>query len=113
MYLAAHHLPATATVGNKLPNPRLPVCAGAASRWHANSGHRRRTDRARVLGQALQSARPAATLRSLLLCLPGKSLRHTVYWLEMGGPYNLPDPTSTSPRWVMELQVHIRGLAAS
>src|SRR5690606_168587 len=53
--------------------------------------------------------------RALLLYrLPGQILDgHTVYRVdEMGGPSNLPDPTSSMPRWVMELQVHVRGLAA-
>ncbi|HEX5541112.1 MAG TPA: hypothetical protein VFX60_06050 [Micromonospora sp.] len=56
----------------------------------------------------------AQLCRALLNSLPGQILDgHTVYRVdEFAGPANLPDPVSAQPRYVLTLQIHIRGKAA-
>lgn len=113
------HLPATATVGNKLPNPR-PAPFVLVQR-HGGTRHTVVTDAAQIGLEcwAVHDYEAHDLLQQcrwlLLYCLPGRILDgHVVYRVdEMGGPSNLPDPTSVSPRWVAEFQVHIRGIAAS
>lgn len=105
-------------VGNKLPNPR-PDPFVLVQR-HGGIRNTVVTDAAQMglecwAGTDAQAHDLLQRCRALLLYrLPGQILDgHTVYRVdEMGGPSNLPDPTSSMPRWVMELQVHVRGIAA-
>lgn len=112
------HLPETVTVCNKLPNPRPDPCV--LVQRHGGTRYTVVTDAAQIGLECWAGTDAAAhdllqQCRALLLYrLPGQILDgHTVYRVdEMGGPSNLPDPISSMPRWVMELQVHIRGIAA-
>ena len=105
-------------VGNKLPNPR-PDPFVLVQR-HGGTRHTIVTDAAQIglecwARHDYEAHDLLQHCRSLLIYrLPGQILDgHTVYRVdEFGGPSNLPDPASTSPRWVMELQVHVRGIAA-
>lgn len=106
------------TVGNKLPNPRPDPFI--LIQRHGGVRQSVVTDAAQVglecwAGRDYEAHDLLQQCRSLLLYqIPGQILSgYTVYRVdEMGGPSNLPDPTSSMPRWVMELQVHVRGLAA-
>jgi len=105
-------------VGNKVPNPR-PDPFVLVQR-HGGIRNTVVTDAAQVglecwAGHDYEAHDLLQRCRALLLYrLPGQILDgHTVYRVaEFGGPSNLPDPASSMPRWVMELQVHVRGLAA-
>ena len=105
-------------VGNRVPNPR--PASFVTVRRHGGIRHTVVTDAAQVglecwAASDAEAHDLAQLCRALLLYrLPGQILDgHTVYRVdEMGGPSNLPDPASSSPRWVMELQVHVRGIAA-
>jgi len=105
-------------VGNKLPNPRPDLFV--LVQRHGGIRHTVVTDAAQMGLECwavhdYEAHDLLQQCRSLLLYrLPGQILDgRTVYRVdEFGGPSNLPDPASSSPRWVMELQVHIRGLAA-
>ena len=105
-------------VGNKVPNPR-PDRFVLVQR-HGGVRSTVVTDAAQVglecwAGRDYEAHDLLQRCRSLLLYrLPGQILDgHTIYRVdEFGGPSNLPDPASASPRWVAELQVHVRGLAA-
>lgn len=106
------------TVGNKLPNPRPDPFV--LIQRHGGVRQTVVTDAAQVglecwAGRDYEAHDLLQQCRSLLLYqIPGQILDgHTVYRVdEMGGPSNLPDSTSSMPRWVMELQVHVRGIAA-
>ena len=106
------------TVGNKVPNPRPDPFI--LIQRHGGLRQTVVTDAAQVglecwAGRDYEAHDLLQQCRSLLLYqIPGQILSgYTVYRVdEMGGPSNLPDPTSSMPRWVMELQVHVRGLAA-
>lgn len=106
------------TVGNKVPNPRPDPFI--LIQRHGGVRQTVVTDAAQVglecwAGRDYEAHDLLQQCRSLLLYqIPGQILSgYTVYRVdEMGGPSNLPDPTSSMPRWVMELQVHVRGLAA-
>ena len=106
------------TVGNKLPNPRPDPFV--LIQRHGGVRQTVVTDAAQVglecwAGRDYEAHDLLQQCRSLLLYqIPGQILSgYTVYRVdEVGGPSNLPDPTSSMPRWVMELQVHVRGLAA-
>lgn len=106
------------TVGNKLPNPRPDPFV--LIQRHGGLRQTVVTDAAQVglecwAGRDYEAHDLLQQCRALLLYrLPGQILDgHTVYRVdEMGGPSNLPDSTSSMPRWVMELQVHVRGIAA-
>lgn len=106
------------TVGNKLPNPRPDPFV--LIQRHGGVRQTVVTDAAQVglecwAGRDYEAHDLLQQCRSLLLYqIPGQILSgYTVYRVdEMGGPSNLPDPTSSMPRWVMELQVHVRGIAA-
>jgi len=105
-------------VGNKMPNPRPDPFV--LIQRHGGVRQTVVTDAAQVglecwAGRDYEAHDLLQRCRALLLYrLPGQILDgHTVYRVdEMGGPSNLPDPTSSMPRWVMELQVHVRGIAA-
>lgn len=106
------------TVGNKLPNPRPDPFV--LIQRHGGLRQTVVTDAAQVglecwAGRDYEAHDLLQQCRSLLLYqIPGQILSgYTVYRVdEVGGPSNLPDPTSSMPRWVMELQVHVRGIAA-
>ncbi len=106
------------TVGNKVPNPRPDPFV--LIQRHGGLRQTVVTDAAQVglecwAGRDYEAHDLLQQCRSLLLYqIPGQILSgYTVYRVdEVGGPSNLPDPTSSMPRWVMELQVHVRGIAA-
>lgn len=108
----------TVPVGNKVPNPR-PDSFVTVQR-HGGIRATVVTDAPQVGVECwavtdAQAHDLAQTARAeLLYRLPGQILdSHTVYRVdEFAGPQNLPDPISAQPRWVFELQVHVRGLAA-
>lgn len=105
-------------VGNKVPNPRPDPFI--LIQRHGGVRQTVVTDAAQVglecwAGRDYEAHDLLQQCRSLLLYqIPGQILSgYTVYRVdEVGGPSNLPDPTSSMPRWVMELQVHVRGIAA-
>lgn len=109
----------TAPVGNKVPNPRpeqfvlLQRHGGIRATVVTDAPQVGIECWAPTDGQAHDLAQTCRA--QLLYALPGEVLDgHAVYRVdEFGGPSNLPDPASTSPRYVAEFQIHIRGLAAA
>ncbi|MFT9821152.1 hypothetical protein [Lysinibacillus sp. NPDC056185] len=104
-------------VATRVPNPRPP--AFVTVQRHGGIRATRVSDSPQVgvecWGASDADAHDLAQLvRALLGSLPGQQLDGLpVYRVqEWSGPANLPDPASEQPRYVFELQIHIRGSTA-